>query len=66
MREVVERVLARRGGALVERNVRDDRELLRRYRNEIPVLLLGDRELVRHRVTEAELVERLARAEAAG
>jgi hypothetical protein len=30
------------------------------------VLLLGDRELARHRITEAELVEQLGRAEAAG
>jgi hypothetical protein len=59
MRGVVQGVLARRGGILVERNVHDDPELRRRYRFEIPVLLLGERELARHRVTEAALVERL-------
>jgi hypothetical protein len=66
MRGVVQRVLALHGGVLLERNVHDDPELSRRYRFEIPVLLLGERELARHRVTEAELVERLARAEGAG
>jgi hypothetical protein len=66
MRGVVERVLAQRGGVVVERNVHDDPELLRRYRFDIPVLLLGERELARHRVTEAALLERLDRAEAAG
>jgi hypothetical protein len=66
MRALVLRVLAARGGALIERDVREDPELERRYRHEIPVLLLGDRELARHRITEAELVEQLGRAEAAG
>jgi hypothetical protein len=66
MRGIVERVLARRGGVLVERNVHDDPELQRRYRFEIPVLLLGERELARHRITEAELWERLAQADGAG
>jgi hypothetical protein len=32
---------------------------LKRYRLEIPVLLWGDREVVRHRVTEDELRRRL-------
>jgi hypothetical protein len=65
MRDVVRRVLALRGGQLVERNVHDDPELRRRYRFEIPVLLLGERELARHRVTEAELIERLGWPEGA-
>ena len=64
MRGIVERVLAQRGGVVVERNVHDDPALLRRYRFDIPILLLGERELARHRVTEAELVERLDRAQA--
>jgi hypothetical protein len=59
MRAVVERVLA--GGAvrLLERDIREDPKLERRYRFEIPVLLWGDREVVRHRVTEPELRSRL-------
>jgi hypothetical protein len=59
MRAVVERVLAEGGIPLVERDVRENPELESRYGLEIPVLLLGDREVVRHRVTEAELRRRL-------
>jgi hypothetical protein len=60
MEEVVSPVLAARGIPLVVRDVRDDPDLLRRYRNDIPVLLAGDIELARHRVTRDELVARLA------
>ena len=59
MEDVVAPVLAARGIALVVRDVRDDPELLRRYRNEIPVLLAGDVELARHRVTPDDLHARL-------
>ena len=52
-------VLAARGIRLVVRDVREDPDLLRRYRNDIPVLLEGDVELARHRVTPGELVQRL-------
>jgi hypothetical protein len=45
--------------ALVEADVRSRSEWSR-FRLEIPVLLLGDQEVVRHRVTEAELRERLS------
>jgi hypothetical protein len=58
MRAVAERVLVE-PARLVERDVRGDPELLKRYRLEIPVLLWGDREVVRHRVTEDELRRRL-------
>jgi thioredoxin reductase (NADPH) len=60
MEEAVAPVLAARGIRLVVRDVREDRELLRRYRHEIPVLLEGDVELARHRVTPEDLVARLA------
>ena len=60
MEEAVAPVLAARGIRLVVRDVRDDDELLRRYRNDIPVLLAGDVELARHRVTPDELIARLA------
>lgn len=66
MRRVVEHVLAECGGTLIERNIREDPELERRYRLEIPVLLLGDRELVRHRVSEPALRELLGQIGAAG
>ena len=60
MRDAVAPVLAERGIHLVVRDVRDDAELMRRYRNEIPVLLAGDVEIARHRITPEELVARLA------
>jgi hypothetical protein len=59
MAEVAGPVAARLGYALRERDVRDDPELERRYVFEIPVLLLDGREVVRHRVTAAELAARL-------
>lgn len=59
MRDVVAQVLAGSTLSFVERDVREDPEWERRYLLEIPVLLAGDRELARHRVTEAELVARL-------
>jgi hypothetical protein len=59
MREVADRVLHRSGASLVVKDVREDPEAERRYRLDIPVLLLGDREIARHRVTEAELRRRL-------
>jgi Glutaredoxin-like domain (DUF836) len=60
MEEVVAPVLAARGIRLVARDVREDPELLRRYRNEIPVLLEGDVELARHRITAEALLEKLS------
>ena len=59
MEEEVAPVLAARGIALVVRDVRDDAELRRLYGNDIPVLLAGDVELARHRVTADELNLRL-------
>lgn len=59
MEEEIAPLLAERGLALVVRDVRDDPELLRRYRFEIPVLLAGEIELARHRVTRDELAARL-------
>ena len=60
MATVVAPVLAELGLVLVERDVRDDPEMLRRYRLDIPVLLLGGVELARHRITVEELRLRLA------
>ncbi len=60
MEEVVAPVLAARGIKLEVRDVREDPELLRRYRNDIPVLLEGGVELARHRVTPDELGALLA------
>jgi len=62
MREVAERVLARCGGSIVDRDIAEDPELEARYRLSIPVLLLGPLELARGRVTDAELAARLRQA----
>ena len=59
MREIVERVSPGYGLSLEDVDVRDDPELERRYVLEIPVLLLGEQEVVRHRVTEGDLRKRL-------
>jgi hypothetical protein len=59
MREVVSPVAAELGLALAERDVRSDPELDALYGNDIPVLLLGGREVARHRVSAADLRKRL-------
>jgi glutaredoxin len=59
MRAVVDAVLPEFGASLVERDVRDNAETDRVYRLEIPVLLLGDREVARHHVTAGDLRRRL-------
>jgi len=59
MRAVVEAVLPEFGASLVEKDVRDDPETDRLYRLEIPVLLLGEREVARHHVTTDALRRRL-------
>ncbi len=59
MKAVVLGVIAGSPATLVEWDVRTNPEWERRYLWEIPVLLLGDRELARHRVTEGELRQRL-------
>jgi glutaredoxin len=59
MRTVLDAVLPEFGASVVERDVRHDPETDRLYRLEIPVLLLGDREVARHHVTAADLRRRL-------
>lgn len=58
MRAVVARIVD--AADVIERDVRDDPVLERRYVFEIPVLLLGEVEVARHRVSAAELQARLA------
>jgi hypothetical protein len=60
MEEAVAPVLAERGIRLLVRDVREDPDLLRRYRNDIPVLLEGEVELARHRITAEELLKKLS------
>lgn len=59
MRDVARAVLAGTDVRLVEVDVGEDPELERRYLLEIPVLLLGDAEIARHRITPEELRRRL-------
>jgi hypothetical protein len=60
MHEVVAPVAAALGLTLVERDVREDPELKRRYAYEIPVLLAGAVEVARHRTSAGDLRRRLA------
>ena len=62
LRAVVERVLPEYDAVLEERDVRADPGTRRLYALEIPVLMLGAREVLRHRATVDELRERLAAA----
>jgi Glutaredoxin-like domain (DUF836) len=61
MHAVAAPVAAALGLTLVERDVRDDPELKRRYALDIPVLLAGEVEVVRHRTTPDDLRARLVR-----
>jgi hypothetical protein len=62
MKELLEGALPALGARLVEKDIREDPALERRYFLEIPVLLYGDREIARYRITAAELRERLRAA----
>ena len=59
MHAVVAPVAAELGLSLAQRDVRSDPELDARYGHDIPVLLLGGREVARHRVSAADLRARL-------
>lgn len=59
MRDVVAPVARDLGLALEERDVRSDPELEALYRYDIPVLLLGQREVARHRISAEDLRARL-------
>jgi hypothetical protein len=59
MHAVAAPVAAEMGLTLAERDVRSDPELDELYRNDIPVLLLGGREVARHRVSAEDLRARL-------
>ena len=62
MRHVVREVLPRFEARLVDVDVREDPELEKRYLLEIPVLLLGEAEIARHRTTSEELRRSLVEA----
>ena len=63
MESVVVPVLRERGATLVVKDVRDDPQTDRRWGREIPLLLFGDREVARHRISAAELRARLEEIE---
>ena len=59
MRVLVERVIRGRPVELLERNIEEDDALLRHYALLIPVLVFGESEIARHRISEADLRARL-------
>jgi hypothetical protein len=59
LRALVERLIRGTPIELVERNIEEDAALLRRYALLIPVLLSGDVEIARQRISEADLRARL-------
>jgi hypothetical protein len=59
MRDVAAPVAAELGLVLEEADIRSDPELDALYRLDIPVLLLGGREVARHRAQPADLRRRL-------
>jgi glutaredoxin len=50
---------------LTEINIEGDPDLLDRYRNDIPVIFINDREAFRHRLTSAEFRDALLRSNGA-
>lgn len=59
MRLLVERLIRGNAVELVERNIEEDEALLRRYALTIPVLIFGEAEIARGRISEADLRARL-------
>ena len=51
---------------LLVRNILENYEDFERYKQDIPVILLNDVELARHRLTEEQLTSALARQRTAG
>lgn len=59
MRALVERLIRGTPLELVECNIEEDETLLRRYALAVPVLVAGESEIARHRISEADLRSRL-------
>ena len=59
MRVLVERVIRGRPVELFLKNIEEDDALLRHYALLIPVLVFGESEIARHRISEADLRARL-------
>ena len=60
--EVIEAVRTRRRFDLERKNILDDPADYERYKHDIPVILLNGREIARHHLSEAELVDALSGA----
>ena len=60
--EVIAAVRSQHSFELERRNILDDLADYERYKHDIPVVLVDGREIARHRMTEAQLVEALSRA----
>jgi glutaredoxin len=65
-REVLLRVRAQRPFALVEQDIEQDEELLRRYLERIPVVTIDGAEAFELFVDEGELLGRLSRSRTSG
>jgi glutaredoxin len=64
LKQILLRVRRRKAFELREVDISGDPVLERRYGLDVPVLLLNGVETARHRIDEAELVRRLAQAQA--
>jgi glutaredoxin len=61
-KKVIEASGCREEYTLEEINIESDRELLRRYRHDIPVITINGEEAFRHRLTAEEYVQKLNEA----
>ena len=61
MKAVLRQVRRQRVFELTEVDISRDPELQRRYQHDIPVLLVDDTEVARHRIDEVELLRKLGR-----
>jgi glutaredoxin len=60
--EIIKAVRAQQQFEIERRNILDDLADYERYKHDIPVILINGREIARHHLAEAVLVEALARA----
>ena len=60
LREAAEPIVQRHGATIRKVDIEADPELRRRYGRDIPVLVLGEREICRHRLDHGALERALA------
>ena len=61
-KKVIEASVCREEYTLEEINIESDQELLRRYRYDIPVIIINGEEAFRHRLTVDEFVQKMKEA----